>query len=455
MSELVDQSVLDMLRQSAVGPMLDRPVNNVLADMGLPQLPEIPLLPPIPGLPPLPVIDLSLLAKPLTDLAATFGTGQFPAPAPAAAPVATGDPAAQPVGADPAAAPVIDPTEVLSQVSSVVSTVVQLGSTALTMAMQLWQSQAAAAAEEKGKEAQKDGGKIATQAAQESAGVASAATSVGIGAATMAAIIAKYMAQVAASAPFLSTPGGQAFLVASTIETMAEATATVAKTRAEMTVHSAEMTATGQKVPVTDAPKGMDQMQMLSMLMQMIPTLTNTVKSGMESAVSLHKTLNPVASTNPALEKDKFEQAELGKNAAKSGAGGGLGGLGGGGGAVAAAARQLSPWVDGRTVGNLGAAGANGVGNPASAMQAGASSAARSSSTTAASSPGGMMPMSPMAAAGMGRGAEDAANGLRGDLVSASHGNEVVGDIEGASLPVVGAANADGLNEPPDQALTL
>ncbi|WP_067833207.1 hypothetical protein [Nocardia lijiangensis] len=453
MSELVDQSVLDMLRQSAVGPMLDRPVNNVLADMGLPQLPEIPLLPPIPGLPPLPVIDLSLLAKPLTDLAATFGTGQFPAPTPAAAPAATGDPAAQPVGADPAAAPVIDPTEVLSQVSSVVSTVVQLGSTALTMAMQLWQSQAAAAAEEKGKEAQKDGGKIATQAAQESAGVASAATSVAIGGATMAAIIAKYMAQVAASAPFLSTPGGQAFLVASTVETMAEATATVAKTRGEMTVHSAEMTATGQKVPVTDAPKGMDQMQMLSMLMQMIPTLTNAAKSGMDSAVSLHKTLNPVASTNPALEKDKAEQAELDKSA-KSGAGGGLGGFGGGGGAVAAAARQLSPWVDGRTVGNLGAAGANGVGNPASAMQAGASSAARSS-TTAASSPGGMMPMSPMAAAGMGRGAEDAANGLRNDLVSASHGNEVVGDLEGASLPVVGAANADGLNEPPDQALTL
>ncbi|WP_431964098.1 hypothetical protein [Nocardia sp. bgisy134] len=451
MSELVDQSVLDMLRQSAVGPMLDRPVNDVLKDMGLPQLPEIPLLPPIPGLPPLPVIDLSLLAKPLTDLAATFGTGQFPAPAPAAAPVANGDPAAQPA-ANPAAAPVVDPTEVLSQVSSVVSTVVQLGSTALTMAMQLWQSQAAAAAEEKGKEAQKDGGKIATQAAQESAGVASAATSVAIGGATMAAIIAKYMAQVAASAPFLSTPGGQAFLVASTVETMAEATATVAKTRGEMTVHSAEMTATGQKVPVTDAPKGMDQMQMLSMLMQMIPTLTTAVKSGMESAVSLHKTLNPVASTNPALEKDKAEQAELGKSAAKPGAGGG--GFGGGGGAVAAAARQLSPWVDGRTVGNLGAAGANGVGNPASAMQAGASSAARSN-TTAATSPGGMMPMSPAAAAGMGRGAEDAANGLRGELVSASHGNEVVGDIEGASLPVVGAANADGLNEPPDQALTL
>lgn len=207
-------------------------------------------------------------------------------------------------------------------------------------------------------------------------------------------------------------------------------------------------------MPVTNAPKGMDQMQMLSMLMQMIPTLTTAVKSGMDSAVSLHKTLNPVASTNPALEKDKADQAALSKSAAKSGGGGGLGGLGGGGGAVAAAARQLSPWVDGRTAGNLGAAGASGVGNPASAMQAGASSAARSS-TTAAGSPGGMMPMSPMAAAGMGRGAEDAANGLRNELVTASHGNEVVGDIEGASLPVVGAANADGLNEPPDQALTL
>ncbi|WP_194817362.1 hypothetical protein [Nocardia sp. XZ_19_385] len=449
MTDLVDQSVMGMLRESALGPMLDRPVNDVLKDMGLPQLPEIPLLPPMPGLPPLPVIDLSLLAKPLTDLAATFGTGQFPAPAAAAAPAADGEPAA----AQPSTAPVVDPTEVLSQVSSVVSTAVQLGSTALTMAMQLWQSQAAAEAADKGKEAQKDGGKIATQAAQESAGVAAAAGSVFTGGALMAGVIAKYMAQVAAAAPFLSLPGGQAFLVAATIETMAEATAVVAKTRTEVAAHSAEMTATGQKVPVTDAPKGMDQMQMLSQLMQMIPTLTSAVTQGMQSAVSLHKTLSPASATDLSKEKDKLNKPELEKSSvAKSGAGGGGGGLGGGLGA-AAAARQLTPWVDGRTAGNLGAAGTNGAGNPASAMQPGASSAARSATTTGASSPG-MMPMSPMAA-GMGRGAEEASAGMRDELVSASHGNEVVGDIEGVSLPVVGAAAADGLNEPPDQALTL
>ncbi|MGW0250971.1 hypothetical protein ACWDYH_30520 [Nocardia goodfellowii] len=450
MSDLVDQSVLGMLRESALGPTLDRPVNDVLKDMGLPQLPEIPPLPPLPGLPPLPVIDLSLLTKPLTDLAATFGTGIFPAPA--AAPAATGDPAAQ-----PAAAPVVDPTEVLSQVSSVVSTVVQLGGTALTMAMQMWQSQAAAEAENKGKEAQKDGGKVATQAAQESAGVTAAASSVFTGGALMTAIIAKYMAQLTVALPLLATPGGQAFLVAATVETMAEATAVVAKTRAELTAHSAEMTATGQKVPVTNAPKGMDQTQMLSMLMQMIPTLTSAVSSGMESAISLHKTLNPVTSPDLTKEKDteKLAKAELDKSALKSGAGGGGGGIGGGGGGLAAAARQLSPWVDGRTAGNLGAAGTNPASPASSAMQAGASSAARASTTAASSSPG-MMPMSPMAAAGMARGAEEGAAGLRDELVSAQHGNEVVGDIEGASLPVVGAAAVDGLNnEPPDQALTL
>lgn len=87
MNAPLDQSVVDLLRQSPVGPMLDRPVNDVLRDMGIPALPEIPGLPPLPDMPPLPVLDLSALAKPLTDLAGGFGTGVLPsaAPAPAAA----------------------------------------------------------------------------------------------------------------------------------------------------------------------------------------------------------------------------------------------------------------------------------------------------------------------------------------------------------------------------------
>ncbi|WP_431953538.1 hypothetical protein [Nocardia lijiangensis] len=453
MSDAVDQSVLDLLRQSAVGPMLDRPVNDVLKDMGLPQLPDLSALPPIPGLPPLPVIDLSVLAKPLTDLASTFGTGQFPASAPAPAPAADANPTA---GADPAAAPAapaIDPTQVLTQISTVVQTMVQLGTTALQAVMTLWQSQAAAKAADKGTQTQKDGAAVAQQGAETSLGVASAAGTVFRGGALMAAIIAKYMASVAASAPFLATPGGQAFLLAMSAETLAEATAVVAETRAELTVHSAEMTATGRKVPVTDAPKGVDPMQMMSQLMQVVGPLANVATTGAQSIAQAHATLNQPKPLVDTDQKDKFTAD--GPGGARP-AGVGMGGGGGGGAVAAAPGRPLSPWVDARAAGSLGAAGAA---PGAGATGAGASSPAGGARGTAMSSSPGMMPMSPMAgAAGMARGAEDTADGLRGQLVTAQHGNEVVGDIEGASLPVVGAPErvSDPLgNEPPDQALTL
>ncbi|MEV6135817.1 hypothetical protein AB0L63_07075 [Nocardia sp. NPDC051990] len=448
MSDAVDQSVLDLLRQSAVGPMLARPVNDVLKDMGLPQLPDLAGLPPLPDLPPLPVIDLSLLAKPLTDLAATFGTGQFPVPAAIPAENAGADPE-NPI---PAAAPVVDPTQVLSQISSVVQTVVQLGSTALQMAMQLWQSQAADKAADKGTQAQKDGTNVAAQGAETSLGVANAAGTVFRGSAMMSAIIAKFMASLTASAPFLATPGGQAFVLAMSAETLAEATAVVAETRGELTVHSAEMAKTGTKVPITDAPKGVDPMQMVSQLMQMVGPLASAATTGAQSIAQAHAALNPVKPASE-LDRDKLDPQKF----SAAGGGGAPIGMGGGGGmgAVATPARPLSPWVDTRGAGALGAAGATGT-SSAGSGSGGSSAAARGSATT--SSPG-MMPMGAAGAgAGMARSGEESADGLRGQLVTAQHGNEVVGDIEGVSLPVVGAAErvSDHLDdEPPDQALTL
>lgn len=70
-------------------------------------------------------------------------------------------------------------------------------------------------------------------------------------------------------------------------------------------------------------------------------------------------------------------------------------------------------------------------------------------------------PMGAVGAAGAGAArANEAATseGVRANLVTEQHGNEVVGDIEGASLPVVGAA--ERVTEPldgdsPDKALTL
>lgn len=91
--------------------------------------------------------------------------------------------------------------------------------------------------------------------------------------------------------------------------------------------------------------------------------------------------------------------------------------------------------------------------------------AAEGASTTSASamrgmgSGPGMVPMAGAAgAASMARSGEQTTDGMRGLLVTEQHGNEVVGEIEGASLPVVGAAErvSEPLDsEPPDKSLTL
>jgi hypothetical protein len=267
MSGPIDETVLELLRKSAAGPALDRPVNAVLADMGLGPLPQLPDRIPLPELPPLPALDLSLIAKPITDLAASFGTGQFAD------------------GAEP------DPSQVFSQISSVLQTVIQVSASAAQTAMTLWQGMAATEAANKSTEAQRDGAAIAGQSAGTAAGTATATASVFTGATTMAAIVARYLASVAAAGPFLMTGAGQLFLLAATTETLTEATVVTAKTRTELSVESAQMMGTGEKVPVTNAPVGVDPMQIVLQLMQIVPTVAGAVSAGAQSAARLHETL--------------------------------------------------------------------------------------------------------------------------------------------------------------------
>ncbi|MGW5516405.1 hypothetical protein, partial [Nocardia africana] len=228
----LDRSIVDLLRQSAMGSIVDRPVNDVLRDMGLPGLPQLPPAPPLPQLPPLPVLDLHALTKPITDLAGSFGTGKL--------------------GAGPGG----DPTQVLSQISTVLQTVVQLGTTAMQTAMSLWQGAGALSAAAKSTQAAADGTAVAGQGAQMSLGTTAAAGSVFTGNVLMTGITAKYLTSLAAAAPFIVTPPGQVFVLAMSAQTLAEALAVVTKTRVELTAHSAKMAHTGRKVEITNVPHG-------------------------------------------------------------------------------------------------------------------------------------------------------------------------------------------------------
>ena len=452
----LDRSIVDLLRQSAMGSIVDRPVNDVLRDMGLPGLPQLPPAPPLPQLPPLPVLDLHALTKPITDLASSFGTGKLGSGA--------------------------DPTQVLSQVSAVLQTVVQLGTTAMQTAMSLWQGAGALSAAAKSTQAAADGTAVAGQGAQMSLGTTAAAGSVFTGNALMTGITSQYLTTLAAAAPFIVTPPGQVFVLAMSAQTLAEALAVVTKTRVELTAHSAKMAHTGQKVKITNVPHGVS-----NVAAQRVPVPQSSLKSvaGTTSRLSatpsgMSPTTGASSSGGAAGTATQYVSQALQMVQSLS--------------AVGGAGAQAATNLTGRTTKPIaapvppsggapaatGAGAPGGIGAPAagapemssplqaartpSIMTEAAVTASTESTIAATGTTGGpgMMPMTPGAgAAGMARAASDsgsASEAVRGQLVTAAHGNDVVGDIAGVSLPVVGAADAVTTTpdtEPPDKALTL
>ncbi|MEU2091889.1 hypothetical protein [Nocardia beijingensis] len=447
----LDPTVLELLRGSALAPMLDLPVNDVLRSMGLPNLPELPAFVHLPELPPLPAIDLGALMRPLTDLASAFGTGQLAAPAPA------------PAGATDAAQapPPADPTQLLQNVSTVMQTVMQVGSSLVQTLMSVWQGMAAMEAAKKAGEAQADAGELAAQSTQEKAVLGGAAGSVFTGAGLMAAVLAKFSTTMAFAPLLAASPGGQGFLVASAIEATTEALAITVKTKAELAGHSASMTQAGQKVPITNAPTGVKSAEQLTQLMSMITPLISTAGQVAQSlgqlAAANPSLLAPKPISAPGTHEDAGEAGEgtEGENGEHAGGAGGAGGIGGGvPGAIAAAAAPLNPWPGTRVAGgSLGAIG----GATAAGTGAGTSSATVAGTTAAGTGTGtGYVPMggAGMAGAGLARDGESTTDALRGQMVTGQHGDEVVGRIEGVSLPVVGAADTTS-EPPPDKELTL
>ncbi|MFG1794389.1 hypothetical protein [Nocardia sp. NPDC049149] len=430
MTQPLDQSIVELLRGSSLAPLIDRPVNDILRDMGLPQLPDLSALPPMPDMPPMPLIDLSALMRPFTDLASSFGTGVL----------------------NSTAGPGADPTQVLTGLTTALQTAMQLGTTALGTVMQLWQGMAAAEAANKAGQAANDGQELATQSVQEKATMGEAAGSVAVGGALLAAVIAKYLATVLAASPLLATPGGQVFVAVQTAESLAEATAVVGKTRVEMTVHSGKMTAVGQKKKITAAPKGVDPTQSLQQVMQLVQPLMGLAQTGTQSVSQLAPLLapkvDPVKEAKDAKEREDRAREELaGAGASGKGVGPGPGvGIGGGPG-VAPVAQPLAPWA-GTKVAGIGPL--SGLGSSSPAME---SVAMRPTSFTPGAASPGIMPLGGAAGALAARDAGDASS-VAAHLVTGQHGDEVVGNMEGVSLPVVGAAEQVS-EPPPDKELTL
>ncbi|MBF6171401.1 hypothetical protein [Nocardia blacklockiae] len=457
-AESPDPTVLELLRGSALAPMLDRPVGDILQDMGLPPLPDLQGVPPLPGMPPLPVIDLSALMRPLTDLAAAFGTGRF---APAPEPVATqgepngeggAPPSAQPVAAPPP--PGADPTQVLSNVSSTLQTVMSLGTSALQLVMTLWQGQAAQQAAGKAAAASADSAALGAQSTGQKSVMLGAAGSVAVGSAQLAGVVAKQAAVMAMAPLFIVSGVGQVFLVQQTIQSITEALGITAKTKGELAVHSGTMTKVGTKIPITGAPTGVKSSQDVSQLLSLLSPLMSMGTQAGQAIGQLAKANTALSAPTSVARPEDATAASGGGAGGAGGAGGGAGiggfaggGAGVGGAAVGATSQPLNPWQGTRVAGGVSGAAASGV---SSGLSGGMSQLSGSGGS------GGYLPMGGAAgAAGAGRAGEASTDeALRGNLVTGRHGDEVVGHIEGVSLPVVGATDTTP-EPPPDKELTL
>lgn len=422
---LTDMSVQEMIDATPLGPILDQPVGEVLAGLGLPPLPQFPPMPPLPGLPPLPAIDVGMLLKPLTDLVGGFGTGNLS-------------------GAD------FDPSAIFEGLSTVLDTSMTMAQGALKLLDQLWVGQGSVAATAKTTEASANSAALSAQGSGMSFDIQAAAAIVGAGLATVQGIILATVAKIGALSVTLVTPPGQAAALGFATEGLAEATTAVAITRAQLLAPTTQMVTNGAPVQVANAPTsaaGAGQSPFAiagSVLDTVSPALSTATQlpSMLAGQVGQMLSVNKTAETT-ALDDAKTAALSENPDLGGPGAGGGLpdgaeglggggagaAGLGGIGGAAAGLGMMSSPLGAARpSVPTIGAT------EPASYTP---QSTSRAAVTGAAPMPAGM---APMAAAGAARGAgvADENHDVPDYLVTEDNGQQVVGEVPDVAPPVIG-----------------
>ncbi|MBF6179635.1 hypothetical protein [Nocardia otitidiscaviarum] len=439
----LNPTVLDVLRTSPVGSMLDRPVADVLRDLGIPQLPQLPQLPAMPEIT-LPSIDPTVLIQPVVELLSGFGSGSLGGGG-------------------------FDPTDLFSLVTNALGSANDTTMQALNQVSAGWQSEAAVKAKQKSLSVVDDTGRVQAQGFQQKAILLDAERVVAQGYAELSGVIAKFVAEVIAGAPFFVTPPGFPVLLGLASQVVGEATIIAAKTRGELSVKTAQIVGAGMKIPVTGAPTVADAVQLANMVAQSVQPLaqpaaqlaTKVAEKGGEVVSSgaqviskatdtgqqLLSGLTPTTTpTNPSKTTDSPTTDGLGDDpsgkidADDSTPGGSI--IGGGGVPMSPTSPSNTPLT--RTS----------FGEPT-----GSGAPARTSTGTTTQT--GRMSTSPMMS-GMGGGAgaanragaaDETASNDRSNLVTGVNGDEVVGVVEGVSTPVIGGVAP--IEEPPDKALTL
>ncbi|MFW0784083.1 hypothetical protein AAFP35_06140 [Gordonia sp. CPCC 206044] len=433
-------TVRELLETSPVGPMLDRPVADVLADHGLPSLPVAPPSePPLPGLPVLPQIDIGMLVRPLTDLLGGFGSGDLTAAG-------------------------IDPSTVLAGLATILESTMSTGAAAMRALDDVWTGVSATAARARSAQTAADTASVSAQGASMSIDIEAAVGIVGTGLATVQGIVAATIGKIAGVLPLIATPVGQSAAVGFAAEGLAEATAAVAATRARLLAPTAAMTAHGAPVPVTGAPvaSGVSPFGTAGTVLEGLTPLVSSM-AGLASRSPMPGGQAAASATRPpGREVDRGSCTDGGATAATSGSGadGPVG------------ARRPGTEAPG-SCGGVGATmstavGALGVSTSAStpsrmptpmaqptpldrSMTPSAGTVTETSSGQAPSARPTSTPVGavPAAMGALGPGGPRAATAtpdhheMCDHLVSADNGHQMVGDVPDVVPPVMGAAETE------------
>ncbi|MGV9713776.1 hypothetical protein ACWDTI_24315 [Gordonia sp. NPDC003424] len=434
---LSEMSIREMIDATPLGPILDRPVGEVLAGLGLPPLPHVPALPPMPGLPPLPPLDLGLLVKPLTDLLGGFGTGDLS-------------------GSD------VDPSAILQGLCTVLETSVSLASSAAKALDKTWTGTASAAAVGKSAQTTADTGRVATQGIGISIDIQAAAAIVGAGLATLQGIIAATIGKIAGTVPILATPAGQSLAVGFAGEGLAEATAAVATTRTQLLGPTSTMTTNGAPVSITHAPSpGASTPSPFAVAGAVLDAIGPAV-SAMSAMARPPSTTTPdrtlstavTTPTAPTPTADPPTHVVTGLPAALSGAGpiaGGGGGVGERSDAGGVPTAGVGPTETIPTSLSAPRTSSTPVPGPSEPTGPSAQPAPRPAGVPAAGVPA---PMAPMSAAGAWRaaGASTDQHATPGFLVTGHNGTRLVGAVAEVAPAVLGHDEPD---IPPDVELRI
>ncbi|UYP20708.1 hypothetical protein OED52_09420 [Rhodococcus sp. Z13] len=387
-------TVLDALRASPVGPWLDVPLpvlpEPVLCDAILP-LPDpdaiAALLQSIP-FPTLPEIEA--LTRPIAELGSMFGTGILDG---------------------------LDPSMLLQQGSRLLEAATALGRTALHALPESWEGATADESAGHTVRAQQTALELAERGDRIGDVTRAATATVERGNIELTGIARSFAATAVAAAPALATPAGQAALLASAAEHLQAALAVVARTRGELAVHTAAMTALTTPIPVPEpvAVAGLPQVR------ELVGTAPD-VASSMAAPFTTTGTHAATVPTSYAGTVPTAHAAALTAPSAGPGAGvptasaGGLSGyapagLPPAGAPVAAAVPAMSPAGGGVPVAGTGTAAA-----------------------------GSRMPAGGIAPASAARGSDDEEHSPSRLLSAAGSGTEVVGDLPMVVPAVIGAS---------------